>query len=163
GCTIEHVLTSMGLEMKDLFPAPDDRPRPGAADGAGLTLEAYARAKKLPVSSLQGWGVLETTSPFPPYKPCLKVPYHDVDGNVAAERWRLALRGAGRFRWRKGTCNPATTPTDGQAEAGGCTVADVREGVNHPLSADPCGRRRAVPRRGGRSRAGRCGGGMTAD
>jgi hypothetical protein len=109
GCSVEAIVAAKGLAMRDLFDMPNDGPRgptrmakdPPTDDGGGLTLKAYAAAKALPIASVKGWGVVETSS-VPPYTPCLKVPYHDVDGNVAAVRWRLALTGPGRFKWRKG-------------------------------------------------------------
>src|SRR5262249_4218462 len=88
GCTVEAIVAALGLEMRDLFDMPGDGPRgatrlakdPPPDDGGGLTLDAYVAAKALPLANVKGWGVVETKSSVPPYMPCLKIPYHDVDG-----------------------------------------------------------------------------------
>jgi hypothetical protein len=65
----------------------------------GLTLEQYARAKKLPVAFLTELGV-STISYLG--KPAVRFAYRDSQGQVVSVRFRVALEGEGRFRYRKG-------------------------------------------------------------
>src|SRR5687767_6668205 len=67
----------------------------------GLTLEAYAAAKGLPVDFLRALGLRTTT-----YKgeAKVKIPYLDDNGNEIAVRYRHALDGSGRrFSWKTGS------------------------------------------------------------
>ncbi|MFC1945360.1 primase C-terminal domain-containing protein, partial [Chloroflexota bacterium] len=65
----------------------------------GLTLAAIAEAKHLPVDFLKSLGVND-------FKlnalPVVRIPYPTEDGQEVAVRFRLALSGNLRFRWRKG-------------------------------------------------------------
>jgi hypothetical protein len=63
---------------------------------AGLTLEQYAAAKRLPVQFLRSLGITEFT-----YEggPALRVPYRGTAGEELAVRFRIALEGD-RFRWK---------------------------------------------------------------
>ena len=67
---------------------------------SGLTREALAEAKKIPVEFLAKLGItnfnLQGT-------PCVKIPFKDENGEEAAVRFRIALEGDDRFRWRKGS------------------------------------------------------------
>src|SRR5262249_60585246 len=85
GCSVEHVVAALGLDMRDLFETPGRPPRwkttgkkcapsPPPDDGVGLTLDAYAAAKRLPIEKLKGWGLVERKSPYPPYRPCVQMP-----------------------------------------------------------------------------------------
>src|SRR5262249_39305195 len=67
---------------------------------AGLTLAAYAAAKRLPEDFLRELGLSEIH-----IGGCraLRIPYRTADGTEAAVRHRLALEGANRFRWRRGS------------------------------------------------------------
>ena len=74
GCTAESVVQAAGLTMADLF-APDRRRRPHVASrptSAGLTLAAFAAAKRLPVDFLQQLGLRDTTYSG---KPAITIPY----------------------------------------------------------------------------------------
>src|SRR5262245_35194084 len=72
-----------------------------ATSGAdGVTLTAYATAKRLPEGFLTELGVSEF---YLDGKPALRIPYRSSDGTEAAVRLRLGLDGAHRFRWRKGS------------------------------------------------------------
>jgi len=65
-----------------------------------LTLEAYARAKKLPEAFLTELG-LETV--YIRKRASVKLPYYDESGTEVAVRFRLSLAGDARFRWRTGS------------------------------------------------------------
>ena len=68
----------------------------------GLTLSAYATAKRLPETFLRGLGLQDTRWRR---KPAVFIPYQDAGGKLAASRFRLSLNGdsAERFRWQKGS------------------------------------------------------------
>lgn len=60
-----------------------------------LTVEGYARAKRLPVDQLRGWGLRDARSG-------IEIPYRDETGREIAVRRRYAMTGKRRFAWRKG-------------------------------------------------------------
>ena len=113
GCETEQVLGSIGLEMKDLYPArqggggvviPLDRR--ARLHTAGCSLEAYANAKRISADFLESQGVTDyKDSRFE--SRVLRIPYRDPDGNEPAVRLRLAVdkgsNGEQRFLWRKGS------------------------------------------------------------
>lgn len=72
-----------------------------SATPAGCRLSEYAEAKKLPIEFLRSLGVSEITN----YQgaPAVRIPYFAADGTEAAVRFRIALNGKVRFRWRKGS------------------------------------------------------------
>ncbi len=110
GCTFVEIVAAMKLEPPDLFPADgggqggDPRPRSGRehsnADSGGLTLGEYAEAKGLPEAFLRSLGV---TQIYLDGRPTVRVPYRHLDGTEAAVRFRLALGGENRFRWKSGS------------------------------------------------------------
>ena len=64
---------------------------------SGLTLEAYADAKKLPLEELQQLGLKTQDGK-------VLIPYRLVDGRESnAVRYRTALAGTHQFTWRKGS------------------------------------------------------------
>ncbi|MBN2352509.1 MAG: hypothetical protein JXD23_08070 [Spirochaetales bacterium] len=65
-----------------------------------VTLDDYASAKKLPLAFLKKIG-LETI--YFKKAPAVKFPYYNEAGDEVACRFRLALHGDNRFRWRKGS------------------------------------------------------------
>ena len=68
----------------------------------GLTLEAYADAKRLPVEELTTYGL--TTLASKTQEPKVRIPYRFVDGRESnAVRYRMSLEGTHRFTWRKGS------------------------------------------------------------
>lgn len=71
----------------------------GDAPVSGLTVEELAQAKKLPVDFLRELG-LRTVAVQK--ERCVKVPYFDESGSEIAVRFRLALSGGMRFKWRRG-------------------------------------------------------------
>jgi hypothetical protein len=63
------------------------------------TLATYAAAKKLPAKFLRELGLADVSYLG---SPALKFPYLDASGEEAAARFRIALDGTDKFRWRKG-------------------------------------------------------------
>jgi len=65
-----------------------------------LTLDAYASAKRLPPDFLKDLGISESV-----YRgqTRLVMPYTGTDGQELACRYRYALKGKDRFRWRRGS------------------------------------------------------------
>jgi hypothetical protein len=66
----------------------------------GCTLAAYAEAKKLPMEFLRSLGL---TDVFINGMAAVKIPYFDANGTDAAVRFRIAVEGRDKFRWRKGS------------------------------------------------------------
>jgi hypothetical protein len=106
GCTPEEICAASGLKMKDLFPggggaklSPKTTATVQHAEIQGCRLADYASAKKLSASFLVGIGLSEI--PFGG-KPALRIPYKDETGREVAVRFRTALAGDDRFRWKKG-------------------------------------------------------------
>ena len=64
----------------------------------GLTLKNLAEAKHLPIDFLKSLGIIEAKYYG---KPVVKIPYYSEDGTEQAVRFRLALSGDCRFKWRK--------------------------------------------------------------
>jgi hypothetical protein len=64
------------------------------------TLQNYAAAKHLPVDFLESLGLATVHVQG---SPAVKMPYFDVDGAEIGARFRVALDGKRRFKWRKGT------------------------------------------------------------
>jgi hypothetical protein len=108
GCTVDAILAALGLEMSDLFPARGEggSETPSALHATvqhpppGCTLDAYAAAKRLPVEFLRSLGVAEITYLK---QPAVRIPYLDTDGVEDAVRFRVALDGDDKFRWKAGT------------------------------------------------------------
>ena len=66
---------------------------------AGVTVAALAEAKHLPIDFLKSLG----TSDFKYLGlPAVRIPYHQTTGAESAIRFRLAMSGESRFKWRKG-------------------------------------------------------------
>ena len=67
---------------------------------SGCTLQQYSDAKKVKVDFLRTLSVRDTIHNG---KPAIQIPYHDTQGNVTATRYRIALTGKGKdkFRWEK--------------------------------------------------------------
>ncbi len=64
----------------------------------GLTVAALGEAKKLPVNTLKSYGVSDFKLGS---TPVVRIPYYGEDATEASVRFRLALQGDARFRWRK--------------------------------------------------------------
>jgi len=65
----------------------------------GVTLQTLAEAKRLPVDFLKSLGVSDFKYSG---QPSVKISYYSEDGTESAVRFRLALSGDSRFKWRKG-------------------------------------------------------------
>ena len=63
----------------------------------GLTLKAYADAKRIPLKTLLTYGVSDVTLMG---TPAVRIPYRDRDGQEPAVRLRMAMDGDNKFRWR---------------------------------------------------------------
>jgi putative DNA primase/helicase len=66
----------------------------------GLTLQAYADAKRIPLKTLLTYGVSDLTLTG---NPAVHIPYRDRDGHEPAVRLRMALDGDSKFRWKTGS------------------------------------------------------------
>ena len=62
------------------------------------TLEAYAEAKGLPLDFLRSLGLADAKYAD---APAVRMPYVDADGHEQAVRFRIALDGEDKFRWKK--------------------------------------------------------------
>jgi hypothetical protein len=120
GCTVEEIVSKIGLEMRDLFQqdgSNNSKCKKGGEGGSTssettttaqprdeVTLEQYAEAKKLPVEFLKRLGLKDI---FYIDQNAVRIPYYDENGNEGPVRFRLKLNkteeGDGRFRWRKGS------------------------------------------------------------
>lgn len=78
----------------------------------GLTLDAYARAKALPIDFLKSLGLSQDTYSG---KSALRIPYRGARGEEIAIRFRIGLEGD-RFRWQLGS-KPCLYGHDRLAEA----------------------------------------------
>jgi len=78
---------------------PAEERRNGAAH-AGCRLAEYAEAKQLPLEFLRVNGLGEISYQG---SPAIRIPYFASDGSNPAIRFRIALNGCDRFRWRSGS------------------------------------------------------------
>lgn len=65
----------------------------------GIELKILSEAKHIPEDFLKSLGISEFKSTG---RPLVKIPYYSEDGTELAVRYRLALSGDCRFKWRKG-------------------------------------------------------------
>jgi hypothetical protein len=100
------------LDLADRLSIPHPTPRDGEGMAIpnsttatvqlahGCTLEQYAETKLFPLDFLRQVG-LSTVS----YQgmPAVRMPYRTANGDEAAVRFRVALHGSERFRWRTGS------------------------------------------------------------
>ena len=97
----------------------------------GCTLAQYAESKGLPLDFLRGLGLTQIT-----YfnSPAVRIPYLDESGAEVAVRFRLALEGENRFRWKSGAkpCLYGLWRL-GQAREEGCVVLVEGESDCHTL------------------------------
>jgi hypothetical protein len=127
GCSVEEVVHALGLELSDLFTdTPRDSPatvqhasgKPHSSTDStaagetvaalqpdqeglqalGCTLDAYAEAKGLPPDFLRSLGVADTKYAE---LQALRMPYVSADGDEQAVRFRIAVDGEDKFRWKK--------------------------------------------------------------
>ena len=88
GCTPDAVVQALGLRLVDLF------------DSGGCTIGSYSALKKLPVEFLHEQGLKQQKYQG---RVALRIPYRDEQGLEVAVRYRMALDGDSKFRWRAGT------------------------------------------------------------
>ncbi|MCW5935035.1 MAG: AAA family ATPase [Fimbriimonadia bacterium] len=95
GCLPEAIMKALGLTLKDLYPekgtATHLKPSP-------ITLDSFAKAKRLPVDFLRGQGIREGSFSG---NPALVFEYRDSYNNFLFERYRISLE-AGGYRQPKG-------------------------------------------------------------
>ena len=96
GCTAEAVVGALGLKMFDLYFESKGQRRARASPWPRI-----AAAKRLSPTRLQASGVKEATGRDG--RPYLIIPYRDENGRELATRFRFALAGKSRFRWKRGT------------------------------------------------------------
>jgi len=77
-------------------PVSDARALTPTGVRARLTLAEYARAKGLDADRLRAWGLTDLQAGG------IEIPYRNANGEQHAVRYRVALEGAKRFRWRQG-------------------------------------------------------------
>ncbi|MFC1928645.1 hypothetical protein ACFLXK_03450 [Chloroflexota bacterium] len=65
----------------------------------GVNLDTLSKAKNIPVDYLKGLGVRDFKYNG---QPAIKIPYYGEDGTEISIRFRLAITGDNRFKWRKG-------------------------------------------------------------
>jgi hypothetical protein len=102
GCEYSEILQAVGLTEADL----ELQEKNGMA--YGCTLEAYAASKNLPVKFLTSNDVaLEDGACYVKEVgkevPAVEIPYADRDGELLANRYRIAVGGDDKFRWQKGS------------------------------------------------------------
>jgi hypothetical protein len=105
GCKIEDIAASIGLTTAELFDngasregalyASRNRATAQPSSAPGLTLENYAKAKRLPLNLLRGCGLSQIAYDG---APAVRIPYLGPGGELLAVRFRIALEGD-RFRW----------------------------------------------------------------
>jgi hypothetical protein len=111
GCLTESIVQALGLNLADLFVEPlhrDGQQRTGVIrpettstlqPPPGCTLARYAAAKRFPLEFLRQLGLADTSYNG---RAAVRIPYLDSEGFEAAVRYRLALEGNDRFRWKAG-------------------------------------------------------------
>lgn len=66
---------------------------------SGVNLDTLAKAKRIPTDYLKGLGICDFKYSG---QTAMKIPYYGEDGTEIAIRFRLAMTGDSRFKWRKG-------------------------------------------------------------
>jgi DNA-binding transcriptional ArsR family regulator len=95
GCTTEQICDALGIGLRDLFFNNSDS---NQESQSGLTLEDFAKAKRLDVDFLSRHHVTQSEWRG---RPAVAFVYRDTDGDYWATRYRIALTGD-RFRWENG-------------------------------------------------------------
>ena len=112
GCETQDVVNALGLSFSELFDenggrggvssvSPDRRAwvHRSGDEPTGCTLERYAKVKRLPVEFLRTIGLSEFTHSAIG-APAVRIPYRARDGQDRAARFRTAMEGPDRFRWK---------------------------------------------------------------
>ena len=71
-----------------------------SAVSSGINLETISKAKRIPVDFLHSFGMCDRKGKG---VPSIEIPYYGESGAVVATRYRLALTGEGRFKWKQGS------------------------------------------------------------
>jgi len=103
GCSQDAVQRELerlaGIERETAHPIPPsrrDETRETAKPFRNFGIDEYARAKGLDAERLRAWGLTDLQGGG------VEIPYRNADGELHAVRYRTALEGANRFRWRQG-------------------------------------------------------------
>jgi hypothetical protein len=103
GCSQEAVRRELerlaGMERETAHPIPPSRrgeTRETAEPLRTFGIAELADAKRLDAEKLRAWGLTDLPDGG------IEIPYRDTNGNTVAIRYRLALEGDNRFKWRKG-------------------------------------------------------------
>lgn len=108
GCELADITAAIGMGVADLFAEGKRKngvsptyPSGNSAtvQQSGLTLAAYAEAKRLPVEFLQRISLSDMTYAG---QSAVRIPYIGTGGELLASRFRIALEGD-RFRWKAGS------------------------------------------------------------
>ena len=109
GCDVRQITTACDLSLADLFDEKTEEEgahhrssnhateQPQALPG--LTLEAYARGKRLPSDFLRSFVLSQITYEG---STAVRIPYLGTGGELLAVRFRIAFEGD-RFRWKGGS------------------------------------------------------------
>jgi DNA-binding transcriptional ArsR family regulator len=92
---LERIAGMQPATTRPIAPRRNAGRQPATAQAQLLTLAALANAKRLDAEKLRAWGLTD----LPDGR--IEIPYRDTNGNTVAIRYRLALDGANRFRWRQ--------------------------------------------------------------
>jgi DNA-binding transcriptional ArsR family regulator len=99
GNVYDRLLELAGIKSataRPIAPRRNAGRQPATVQAQLLTLAALANAKRLDAEKLRAWGLTDLPDGG------IEIPYRDTNGNTVAIRYRLALDGANRFRWRQG-------------------------------------------------------------
>jgi len=122
GCELGDILKPLNLKASDLFSdrggerhtpvrqgcqpvnTPGNHVQKGltasvSTVSTGVNLATMAGAKRLPIDFLKSLGMGDTTYNR---QSAVRIPYYSEEGQEDAVRFRLALSGDSRFKWRKG-------------------------------------------------------------
>src|SRR5262249_26136434 len=106
GCDWRTIVNALGIDDADLFDnagwgGGSNTPSNNRATAQPrLTLQEYATAKKLPIDFLKACGLSDFT--FQDRTAAVRIPYLGEGGEQLAVRFRIALEGDHRFRWKSG-------------------------------------------------------------
>jgi hypothetical protein len=104
GCTAEAIVAALGLELHDLFEGEGESDttsgNTSTRQQSGCTLAEFAAAKQLPEDFLRSHGVDQITYLK---RPAVRFAYLDDAGVAEAVRFRIALDGDQKFRWKSGS------------------------------------------------------------
>jgi hypothetical protein len=104
GCDWRAIISAIGVAPNQLFDNDrgDNYPKNNRATAQppGLTLAQYAASKALPFDFLKDCGLSDL---FLGGRAAVRIPYLGAGGEQIAVRFRMALTGDDRFRWKTGS------------------------------------------------------------